>query len=325
MDTSNAGVNLVFGEYIGTLNNNDPNIRIFKSTDGGDTWNVWKSMARGWRDGNNGGLHHTILSVDSVNKQLTVNGDITLLCYAGQTAAIIDPSNGSLVNMLAITYNGGSGHSVVTIAETPDTGWINNTLNGIRHIHTCKFNAYDQQFYITTGDNDNECIWMNANNTLSSLLLIKSVGGTQAWRTISQAFDSNGNIYWGCDSKYKMTGVNKVKIGEWIPKNIFQYNSEIYCFNLEANTMIVATSSNGADERAESNRTMKLMPEIYVSNDMGISWNKIFEWKPIANEVGGFISMLGKDGTGCYYFFGNALIGLYTYNNVYVAGVKINI
>jgi hypothetical protein len=325
IDTSNSGMTLMFGEYVSVLNNNDPNIRIFKSADGGDTWSIWKSMARGWRDSNNGGLHHTIVSVDTGTKQLTVEGDITSLCYAGQTAFVLNPSTGSLVNMTVISYDGGSGHTTVTISEIPDAGWVNHPLNGIRHIHTCKYNSYNRQFYITTGDNDNECIWMNADLDLTSLTLIKALDGTQTWRTISQGFDSNGNIYWGCDSKFRMTGISKVKIGEWIPESIFQYNSEIYVFNFDANVMITATASNGSNINPESNRTMKLMPEIYISKDLGKSWEKIFEWKPSSNEVGGFVSMLGKDGEGNYYFFGNALNGLYTNNGIYISGVKINL
>ncbi|MDR3625270.1 MAG: hypothetical protein P4L45_00470, partial [Ignavibacteriaceae bacterium] len=325
MDTANSGMTLMFGEYVSVLNNNDPNIRIFRSTDGGDTWTIWKSISRGWRDSNNPGLHHKILSVDAGNKQLTIEGDITSLCYAGQTAFVLNPSTGSLVNITALSYDNGTGHTSVTISETPDAGWINSPLNGIRHIHTCKYNSYNRQFYITTGDNDNECIWMNADIDLTSLTMIKALDGTQTWRTISQGFDSNGNIYWGCDSKFRMTGISRVKIGEWIPESIFQYNSEIYVFNFDANVMITATASNGNNDNPESNRTMKLMPEIYISKDLGKSWEKIFEWKPASNEVGGFIAMLGKDGEGNYYFFGNALSSLYTSNGTYVSGVKINL
>ena len=324
IDTANSGMNLAFGEYVSVLNNNDPNIRIFKSLDGGDTWTIWKSMARGWRDNNNPGLHNTILSVNSGAKQLVIDGDITSLCYAGQTAFVLSTSTGSLVTMNSINYDGGSGHTTVVLSETPDAGWVNTTLNGIRHIHTCKYNSYDRQFYITTGDNDNECIWMNADINLTALTMIKAVDGTQTWRTISQGFDGNGNIYWGCDSKFRMTGINKSKIGEWVPESIFQYNSEIYVFNMDANLMMAATASNGSNVNPESNRTMKLMPEIYISKDLGKSWEKIFEWKPASNEVGGFVSMLGKDGEGCYYLFGNALSGLYTSSGVYISGVKIN-
>jgi hypothetical protein len=192
IDTAPGGLTMLFGEYVSTLYGNDNNMRLFRSLDGGDTWSVLKSFARGWRDSSNGGFHFKIDSVDVDNKQLNVTGDATLWAYNGQSCYIIDSTYGQILTMTNIFYNSGTVKSIITIAEIPDLNWANLYINGPRHFHVVRYNHYDKQFYICTGDNDNECVFMTMPLDLSSLNLIKQSGGSQTWRTITLSFDGEG-------------------------------------------------------------------------------------------------------------------------------------
>ncbi|MGI8315818.1 hypothetical protein [Halobacillus mangrovi] len=72
------------------------------------------------------------------------------------------------------------------------------TIYNVRHIHFIQQSKYDSnQFYIGTGDEDNECIILTLN--IKSNELIRLGGGSQDWRAVS-VLQKDNYLYWGTDA-----------------------------------------------------------------------------------------------------------------------------
>ncbi len=77
--------------------------------------------------------------------------------------------------------------------------------NCVRHIHTVELDPYTETLWVSTGDNDSECMIFVLDP--QSGTLIKKIGyGSQKWRTVSFAFRSDA-VYWGTDNHM---GENKI-------------------------------------------------------------------------------------------------------------------
>ena len=241
-------------------------------------------------------------------KNLIVTGNITSLCSVGQTGFVIDTATGSLLTITALSYSSGTNQTTITVSQTVNSGWVGNTFNGIRHFHTTKFNHIDKTWYVTCGDLDNETIWINYDYSIVTPAYLKQTGGYQSWRTIVMGFDSNGYVYHGCDGDHGNMGIIKTSLTDFTSENIFSARSYIYCFDFNNNVMILATTPTAYANDPLNQQAMHDVSEVYISKDMGLSWQKVFHWKSRADRPGGFVKLYGKDSKGRYYFESSNLI-----------------
>ncbi|MGA1840523.1 MAG: hypothetical protein ACMUIU_07855 [bacterium] len=88
--------------------------------------------------------------------------------------------------------------------------------NSIRHIHAIQQDPFSNQLWISTGDNDSECMIAVLNRKTAKMEVVGI--GSQKWRTLSFAFRPQ-TVYWGTDNHLgenriwcldRLTGVTKM-------------------------------------------------------------------------------------------------------------------
>jgi len=182
------------------------------------------------------------------------------------------------------------------------------SADAIRHFHTCKFNAYNQKWYITSGDNDNNVKWFESSDYKFSSIADLNLPGNQKLRTVSMVFTADGYIIWSSDSIEldKNTGVFKVKISDLDTnldlendiKTLLSFSGISYCCEfineyLVTSTYYTSTHLDGGG-----------LPSVFISSNMGVTWKKVAVWNFIEGEEntgGGFKSAHKDDASGIIY------------------------
>lgn len=283
--------NIMFAEYFSPTSTN--NMRVFRSTDDGATWSVALNFAHK-RDTY---IDYEISAVNTGTKTLTVAGDKTALLTAGQAFYVRDVNLGTMLTIASISYNEGAEGTEIVCNEVVSNSFVGKCVYGIRHFHCCRYNYFNKTWYITSGDEEWESIWLKSTDHGQSFSYIKETGFDYKYKTAALAFDGNGYAYFGLDTALGYSGVHKCKLSDMSVESIFCSQGVVGCLDITENTLIIATGYPA------SSRYRNGVAEIYVSNDLGKTWDKAFWWESSGGSTQSYIDMIfGRDSRNRYYF-----------------------
>lgn len=238
------------------------NRELYRSTDKGQTYTLVLSNVDRWYGANS----------------IEQNYEKGTICFGEYE------TNDATRNIWRSTDDGATWTSVLTQVSPTD----------IRHFHTCQYNVHDKNWYATTGDHGSQVKWFKSIDdglTWTDLM----VEATQKYRALGLIFYGDGTIVWGTDSAYSEMGVWKTNVSD-VTQNelLFGLDTSIFGIKNIGSSILIST-------QPEALQVDNSNPAIYLSNDMGKTWKKIYDAPRLSVEKTGFGVIYGMDLEGKFY------------------------
>jgi hypothetical protein len=126
------------------------------------------------------------------------------------------------------------------------------TSGEIRHIHSLQMDPYSKSLWITTGDNDQECMIGYFIEKGEGVTLYKVGSGSQKWRAVSLLFTED-EVFWGTDSPENQNYIYRLEKKNINSKQCCQQVCAVdgpiyYSTRLCDGTLIMARTVEGSGE-----------------------------------------------------------------------------
>jgi len=218
--------------------------RLFRSRDGGSNWQEYarvaaspfnraKSAVRLSRRLTRAGIHHFLPGERDV---LFYNSDIFVRGTGEDEFRRTAGVKGS--RPLAVARHGvflcygeylnNADRRAVRIWASEDSGLTWNcawTFAGVRHVHGVFFDEFTGNFWVTTGDDDEEsAIWVTEDRFGS---LHRVVGGSQATRAVQLLFTAD-SVYFGSDSPLERNYLYRLERGRLGTERLQAVGSSVF-------------------------------------------------------------------------------------------------
>lgn len=225
-----------------------------------------------------------------------LHGAVTVLDHDNVVFGEYGPSGSVVPVPIYRSTDGGRGWKVV----------YEFSPGSVRHVHGCYWDPVEEQYWIFTGDADDEVCVMAANRDFSRVTRIG--GGSQRWRACS-AFFTEKYVYWGMDSEREDSHLVRfdresrtIEIGQLFP-------GPVWYTKRTSDGLYLAQSSceSGAGVHDEYGH-------LFVSRDLE-RWQEVgrFPWDGLPKgwfKLGVIGFAEGEQSSDRFYIFGEALRGI---------------
>jgi len=272
--------------------------RFFKSTNGGKTWTQVSTFNSHSTEPNAGFVTKagTIL-VCGLDQKLYRSTD------EGLSFTAIMQTNGSWRGSNGICQNNQDG--TIIFGENPQkeggpihlyrsiddgatwTSVLERQTSDIRHFHSVQIDPYTRKWIATTGDTDAQVEWWESDDGVTWTAIVgadSGVAGSQHYRTLGLLFSDDeytwgtDNPLWGQSQNYILSAKKDV-LGTLIKKQTLP--APAYASAQQGKVFFVGTQPEGTTSTDR-------MARLYISKDLGKTWDVLLCWALRDDRKGGF-------------------------------------